>query len=676
LRLNEPITDHEIQMQDGDVLVTRTDAGGRITFVNQAFLRISGYTEDELMGQPHNIVRHPQMPKEAFADLWSTIKAGHAWEAPVKNRAKSGDYYWVRANVTPVIENGAVTGYISVRAKPSRAEVATAGKIYDLIRAGRQGNLKVEGGRVKQSGLLAKLREAKQSLAARIATTLAVMIGCLIAITAIGLGGVEESGGTEESGAALQAMWIVATVGFAFAGLMCVLIYRNIKAPLGRLQQQLTAITRGEFGRAVPDDPIVEFRPISNIVRAMKAQLSFAVEEKVELDRHSVAKRNKVLRDMADTVEEQIAGAVGNVAGFTENMSGSARNMAEAAQKVSENSQAVSAAATQMLSNTQTVNSATEELALSIREIAGQLDLTVKVSRATMASSESTMQDIQKLSNVVDQISVITGVIRDVAAQTNLLALNATIEAARAGDAGKGFAVVANEVKNLAAQTANSTAEIEKTVGEVRAATNVSVTSVNVIVDKIREVDSFATSIASAVEQQSAATAEIARNVGQAAEAAKEVAERINLVADQAEMTGDQAANVHSLAGDVDGSIRDLRSAVVRAVRHVDASVNRRRHERYGISRKVDISSGADRFTAELVDLSLGGARLNWPADKKPAAQINLDLGPSLGSLRLTVKEQVETMLRGKFELTDAESRALAGFIERAKETRQASKVA
>ncbi len=457
---------------------------------------------------------------------------------------------------------------------------------------------------------------------------------------------------------------------------MCVLIYRNVKAPLGRLQQQLTAITRGEFGRAVPDDPIAEFRPISNIVRAMKAQLSFAMEEKAELDRHSVAKRNKVLRDMADTVEEQIAGAVGNVAGFTENMSGSARNMAEAAQKVSENSQAVSAAATQMLSNTQTVNAATEELALSIREIAGQLDQTVKVSRATMASSESTMQDIQKLSDVVDQISVITGVIRDVAAQTNLLALNATIEAARAGDAGKGFAVVANEVKNLAAQTANSTAEIEKTVGEVRAATNVSVTSVNAIVDKIREVDGFATSIASAVEQQSAATAEIARNVGQAAEAAKEVAERINLVADQAEMTGDQASNVHSLAGDVDGSIRDLRSAVVRAVRHVDASVNRRRHERYSIARKVDISSGADRFTAELVDLSLGGARLNWPAERKPAAQITLDLGPSLGNLRLTVKEQAATILRGKFDLTDAQSQALADFIERAKGTRQAGKVA
>src|SRR5512145_1170855 len=106
MRVNEPITDREIEMAEGQLLVSRTDPGGRITFVNRAFIAISGYAEDELIGQPHNLIRHPHMPPEAFADLWTTVKSGRPWEGLVKNRTKSGDFYWVRANVTPVVEDG------------------------------------------------------------------------------------------------------------------------------------------------------------------------------------------------------------------------------------------------------------------------------------------------------------------------------------------------------------------------------------------------------------------------------------------------------------------------------------------------------------------------------------------------------------------------------------------
>ncbi|WP_374370125.1 methyl-accepting chemotaxis protein [Dongia sp.] len=659
MRLNEPVTNREVHMLDGEVLVTRTDAQGRITFVNQAFLRISGFSEDELIGQPHNIVRHPQMPKEAFGDLWATIKAGHAWEAPVKNRTKAGDYYWVRANVTPVIENGAVTGYISVRSKPDREEVAAAGKVYDAIRAGRADGLTVEGGRIKRTGFAARLAAIRQSIAARIALTLGILVLGFVAVGWIGFSG-------KDPAAALRMMWIAAATGFIAAFLMCLLIHRTLKAPVARLERQLTAIARGEFGRPVPDDPILEYQGISNVVRAMKAQLSFAVEEKIKLDLDAVARREKALREMADAVETQTESAVGTVAGYTQNMSESARHMAGAARKVSENSQAVSAAAAEMLVNTQTVGSATEQLAASIKEIAAQLDQTVGVSRATMASSEATMDDIRKLSEVVDRISVITGVIRDVAAQTNLLALNATIEAARAGDAGKGFAVVAGEVKNLAAQTANSTAEIEKTVEEIRAATAVSVTSVNAIVARIGEVDSYASSIATAVEEQSAATSEIARSVGQAGDAAKEVAERINLVAEQAELTGTQAETVHALASDVDSSIHDLRATVVRVVRQVDAAVNRRKNPRLSLSTRIEVDLGDTRFETQLIDISEGGARLVWPAERKAPPAIALKLGTGMPALRLAVKEQRGAMLRGQFSLGDAEQQALAAFIARA----------
>lgn len=110
MRKNEPITTEEIEVPDGEPLVSRTDPTGSITFVNKLFVETSGFSETELLQSPHNIVRHPDMPEAAFANLWATIKAGRPWDGLVKNRAKSGGFYWVRANVTPEIEDGRVTG--------------------------------------------------------------------------------------------------------------------------------------------------------------------------------------------------------------------------------------------------------------------------------------------------------------------------------------------------------------------------------------------------------------------------------------------------------------------------------------------------------------------------------------------------------------------------------------
>ncbi|HEY9199535.1 MAG TPA: methyl-accepting chemotaxis protein [Gammaproteobacteria bacterium] len=137
MRINEPVTNNEIFMNDGEMLVSKTDLKGIITYANDAFIRISGFSESELLGAPHNLVRHPDMPKEAFLDLWNTIKAGRPWVGMVKNRAKSGDHYWVKANVTPLIENGTVTGYMSVRNKPSRTEIEAAQALYTQINAGK-----------------------------------------------------------------------------------------------------------------------------------------------------------------------------------------------------------------------------------------------------------------------------------------------------------------------------------------------------------------------------------------------------------------------------------------------------------------------------------------------------------------------------------------------------------
>ena len=126
MRTNLPITEVEQEVADGAFIVSTTDPQGVITSVNDEFVRISGFSAEELVGQPHNIIRHPDMPAEAYKDLWRTIGRGEPWTGLVKNRRKNGDHYWVRANVTPILEGGKPRGYMSVRTKPSAAEAAAA----------------------------------------------------------------------------------------------------------------------------------------------------------------------------------------------------------------------------------------------------------------------------------------------------------------------------------------------------------------------------------------------------------------------------------------------------------------------------------------------------------------------------------------------------------------------
>jgi aerotaxis receptor len=115
---------------------SKTDIHGNITYVNQDFVNISGFSEDELLGQPHNIVRHPDMPVEAFADLWNTLRSGKPWTGIVKNRCKNGDHYWVEANAAPIFENGKIVGFTSVRGKPAREQVQAAEGAYRAVKAG------------------------------------------------------------------------------------------------------------------------------------------------------------------------------------------------------------------------------------------------------------------------------------------------------------------------------------------------------------------------------------------------------------------------------------------------------------------------------------------------------------------------------------------------------------
>ncbi|HEX7639207.1 MAG TPA: PAS domain-containing protein, partial [Burkholderiaceae bacterium] len=135
MRNNQPVIDEEYRFDPGSSLLSTTDLQGRILHCNDAFVLVSGFTRDELLGQPHNLIRHPDMPPEAFADMWRTIRGGSPWTGLVKNRRKDGRYYWVRANVTPLLGSDGVVGYLSVRTAPEHEEVTAAQRVYDEMRA-------------------------------------------------------------------------------------------------------------------------------------------------------------------------------------------------------------------------------------------------------------------------------------------------------------------------------------------------------------------------------------------------------------------------------------------------------------------------------------------------------------------------------------------------------------
>ena len=194
MRMNMPVTNNEYALTESDSIVSKTDLKGVITYINQDFLRISGFSSQELIGSPHNIVRHPDMPAEAFADLYGTLKAGKPWTGMVKNRCKNGDYYWVLANATPIWENNQLVGYMSVRSKPSRAQIEAASSAYLLFRDGRSGGLKIHEGKVVKPSIFSMLDAlGSMSIKARLAFVIGLMSVLLIGIGLYGLYGLTKA---------------------------------------------------------------------------------------------------------------------------------------------------------------------------------------------------------------------------------------------------------------------------------------------------------------------------------------------------------------------------------------------------------------------------------------------------------------------------------------------------
>jgi methyl-accepting chemotaxis protein/aerotaxis receptor len=189
-----PVTNREVILRDDICIVSRTDPKGLITFVNNDFAEVSGFSAEELMGAPHNIVRHPDMPPEAFLDLWNTLGEGKPWVGMVKNRCKNGDYYWVEAHASAIRDGNTVTGYMSVRTKPDREKVEASEQAYRLFREGKQGHLAIKEGEAVKTGIWSIAARLKHlTIKSRLIFTFALFFAFLVVGGAIGLYGMSES---------------------------------------------------------------------------------------------------------------------------------------------------------------------------------------------------------------------------------------------------------------------------------------------------------------------------------------------------------------------------------------------------------------------------------------------------------------------------------------------------
>lgn len=431
MRTNLPVTDTEYLLDDDAVLVSVTDLDSHITYANPTFIEASGFTKEELIGQPHNLIRHPDMPPEAYADLWRTIRAGQQWTAPVKNRRKNGDYYWVKANVTPVLKDGQPVGYMSVRIKPSREEVAKASALYKEIRAGRS-RYGIRGGDVVRNDGFGKLVSWTQ-IGVRARIWIAMLTAVLSAI------GVEtatlfwlNAGATGTDIA--WSHWIVAGVlSLMVAGVMGWWLQVAMVQPLqtiARLAQRiagadltgrLTTSRRDAVGYAIRgmNQTSVNLQGVVSDVRAQANAMHVATGE-----------ISSGVVDLSARTESQ-ASSLEQTAASMEQLHGAVQQTADLARQAN-------------------------QLVASASTVAEQGGKVVDLAVANMA-------DINRSSA---KIADIIGVIDEIAFQTNILALNAAVEAARAGEQGRGFAVVAGEVRNLAQKTAVAAKEIKGLISD------------------------------------------------------------------------------------------------------------------------------------------------------------------------------------------------------------------
>ncbi|MDO6497917.1 methyl-accepting chemotaxis protein [Photobacterium sanguinicancri] len=465
-------------------LISTTDPKSHITYTNQHFCDVAGYQAEDMYGEPHNLVRHPDMPKAAFAQLWQYVQSGKSWMGVVKNSCKNGDHYWVSAFVTPITDDkGRVVEYQSVRSQPSRDEINRASEIYSKIKHNQKAGVATRP-RLRQGYILNSLLIATMGLAAyqMFASDFNLASVGLLAISSLALG---LSGKMGQRQAAINEL-----AAKAYDNPLMEAVYTGRKDDYSVVELALRmrqAELRAIVGRASETS--------ADILISAEDERANSQEIKTNLARQTQA-------------TEQVGVAMGQ-------MSISIREVAESAAQASE-----------LTSQAQSMSEGGQQ----------RVQETIDSVQALHSELDNSKQVINALSDSSRQIESILDVIGSIADQTNLLALNAAIEAARAGEAGRGFAVVADEVRSLAQKTQTSTEEIQAMITNLQQTAAQAVNAVerggdlseqcrvqaletgdqlSQINDMLNRVTDNSHQIAAAVEEQAGVSDDIGRNVEQ-----------------------------------------------------------------------------------------------------------------------------------------------------------------
>lgn len=394
---------------DANILST-TNTQSCINYVNSDFVSVSGYSADELIGQPHNVVRHPDMPAKAFEHMWATLKAGRSWMGLVKNRCKNGDHYWVSAYVTPIEKNGTIVEYQSVRTRPQPEYLKAAERLYEKVRNGRQSK--------RELGL----RNKSVS-----------MIAVLVTV------------GTWGGASLLSVPFADALMLAGSSGVLGAAGVWWLLAPLRDLTERARQIADNPLSQVLYTGRGDELGQIDFALQMVQAETGAVIgriaDASGRLDSHAKSLLGEIDASNKLSVQQQLA---------TDQIALSVNEVVSSIQGVARNAQSAAEAA-QLAGNETRVG---QDLVALTSESITELEL--KIQQA--------VQVVHELESRSNEISQVLDVIGSIAEQTNLLALNAAIEAARAGEQGRGFAVVADEVRGLAARTQQSTMDIHNMI--------------------------------------------------------------------------------------------------------------------------------------------------------------------------------------------------------------------